>query len=261
MVYTWVLCGMLFAAQAVAQNDAETYLNDLWRRYKTAPALAITVNERETDASGETVDFRRTTIFCSERGGTRILSPTISWVHVNGQTFGDSRNFPGTYLSRLTGSAGSAALKAMDEMFPNDAIPFDARIRLAATWQEAFDHVLKAIGDDGSLTLEDGAWGDGAAATLLRATAADGSYKGVFYFDKATGLLRGRVEQFGTGEEAKSVASVSEPQIRSRLGQHIRFATAGRTGFPTYAALEADFLERYAMPTTAVLTPAPTPSP
>jgi hypothetical protein len=259
MVYTWVLCGMLFAAPAVAQSEAEAFLNDLWRRYKTAPALAITVHERETDTRGETVDFGRTTIFCSERGGTRILSPTISWVHLNGQTFGDNRDFPGTYLSRLTGSAGSAALKAMDEMFPNDSIPFDARIRLAATWKEAFAHVLKAIGDDGTLTIEDGAWGDGGAATLLRATAADGSYASVFFIDKATGLLRGRVEQIGTGDEAKLIASVSEPQIRARLGQDIRFATAGRTGFPTYEALEQDFLERYSMPSRAALSPTPSP--
>ena len=252
--------GVFLAAPAFAVDaDTEAFLQKLWRRYKTAPALAIVINEKETNGSGATIAVSRKTVVCSERGHTRILSPNLTWAHVSGQTFGDCRDFPGTYVAVSTGAAGSASLKAMESMFFSDTIPFDARLRLAASWEEAFEYVIKAVGEDGTMTIEEGEWGDGAAATLLRAKAADGSYEGVFFIDKATGLLRGRVEQFGIGASARVEASVSEPEIRARLGQELHFATAGRTRFPTFEAIQEDFNKRYQMPTTAIFNATSSP--
>lgn len=260
MLRTMFLLSLFLTAPVFAVDaDVEAFLHKLWRRYKTAPALVIIVNEKETNGSGDTIAVSRKTVACSERGHTRIVSPNLGWAHVSGQTFGDCRDFPGTYIAVLTGAAGSAALEAMESMFVSDTIPFDARLRLAVSWEEAFKHVLKAVGEDGTMTIEEGSWGDGAAATLLRAKAADGSYEGVFFIDKATGLLRGQVEQFGMGVSARVESSVSEPEIRARLGQELGFATAGRTKFPSFKAIQEDFDKRYQMPTTAIFNATSSP--
>lgn len=252
MVCSLLILSTLLTTSVVAladtDVDAEAFMQKLWRRYKTAPSLTIRINERQTTADGTTTSANRVTVFCSERGAVRIVSPATTWVHLNGQVLGDSRDFPGTYIAVPTGAAGSAAFKAMGTLFPMATPPFDAGLRMAGSWQDAFKHVLENVGDAGTITLEDGAWPDGAAATLLRAKSGDGEYHAIFYVDKETALLRGRIERFGSGDAAKYVASVSEPELKGRLGQEIRFPTVGRTRFESFDALQADFDERYAMP-------------
>ena len=186
----------------------------------------------------------RWTIFCSERGDVRVSSPTSTWVFRNGQTYGDSKFFPGTYISTATGANSGAAMKAMENMWPMTEFPIDLRMRMASSWQDAFKPALDRVGSDGTVTLEKGAWADGTAASVLRFRSADGAFEQTMWVDSKTNLLRGSLREEASGH----TSSVSEPELRARLGQEVRFGTAGRERFKDFKSLSAEFNQAYSMP-------------
>lgn len=233
------------AFAVTADQAADDFIKDLWRRYKTAPSLVIIVNSRSIDSEGAVKDFGRQVIFCSERGELRVTTPSNSWVSKKGQVYSDSKFFPGTYISNATGSNSAVVLKSMESMWPMTQFPVDLHLRLASSWQEAFRSTLDRIGPEGTVTVEEGKWAEDTPASIVRFRSADGSFQHTLWVDTETNLLRGSLLEDASGY----VTSVSEPEIRARLGQEVRFATAGREGFKDFKSLSAQFDKAYSMPT------------
>lgn len=233
------------AFAVTTDQAAEDFMKNLWRRYKTVPSLVIIVNSRSIDSEGTVKGLGRYVIFCSEKGELRVTTPSNSWVSKKGQVFSDSKFFPGTYISNVTGSNSAVVLKSMQSMWPMTQLPVDLHLRLASSWQEAFQSTLDRIGPDGTVTVEKGSWTEGEPASLVRFRSAEGSFQHTLWIDSETNLLRGSLLEDASGY----VTSVSEPEIRARLGQEVRFATAGREGFKDFKSLSAQFDKAYSMPT------------
>ena len=233
------------SAVALADQAAEDFMKETWRRYKTAPALVVIVSTRGFNEQGGTVDLRRYVIFCSERGYLRISSPTNTWVFRSGQVFGDSKYFPGSYIVEVIGANAGEALKSMEAMWPITELPVEARLRMAVSWQEAFKKFHDHVGSDAEITVEDGTWpGDDAPARIIRFRSADSASRATVWIDSESRLLRAWMLEDASGH----VSSVSEPELRNRLGQDIGFGTAGRTKYTDFKSLSEDFNTRYSMP-------------
>jgi hypothetical protein len=132
----------------------------------------------------------------------------------------------------------------MENMWPMTEFPIDLRVRMASSWQVAFKPALDRVGSDGTVTLEEGKWADGTAASVLRFRSADGVFEQTMWVDLGTNLLRGSLLE----ETSGYTSSVSEPELRARLGQEVRFGTAGREGFKDFKSLSTEFNQAYSMP-------------
>ena len=230
---------------ATADEAADTFMKEMWRRYKTAPSLVSIINGRTFDEQGRVNDLARFVVFCSERGELRVTTPTATWVYRAGQVYSDSAYFPGSYINTLVGGSSGAALEAMQSMWPTESLPTEVYLRMASTWQDAFKPFFEFVGPDAKVELEEGTWAsDNAPAILIKFSSADGATRATIWVDRNTNLLRGTLLEDASGY----VSSVSEPELRARLGQEIRFATTGRTKFEDFEAISSSFNTRYSMP-------------
>jgi hypothetical protein len=238
----------VFATVLSADQAANEFMNSVWRKYRTMPSSSVVINGRRFNRDGSVEEFSRHILFWSQKGGIRITTPSCIWVHEGGSVYSSNAYFPGCYLAKVVGSNSGKALAAMSEMWPGVDLPMDAHLRMANSWEEAFEEQIKQSGPEGTISVETAAWQEGVPSSLLTFQSANGDYEEKIWFDLAMGYMYGSVRrvQENTVERITGSQSLTEPTTNA--DKQIRFATSSREQFSSFADLSAVFTENFSIP-------------
>lgn len=238
------------AAAVVQSGPAAELMEQTWRRYRRIGSAAITATGARTWADGR-VDPIRSRSMIAPTGEVKVIGSDHNLTFKKGTAYADSPFYTGMQIQVPALPRPDAAVNALAEAWPVEAVPLAIRLRLGGSPESAFATLLEYAGDSPSIDVQAGVWSDGLACEILRVKSADGATDLALWIDQLTGFargLRGSIRPMN-GRPASTIEVLYET-IETERPPLIAVANRGVTGFDSYEAMVAAWNEKYAVPPT-----------
>lgn len=238
---------------AAEAAPAREFMEQLWRRYRRISSAGVTVTGSRVWADG-LVEPIRTRVMIAPTGEVKVLGADHNLTFKGGTAYADSIFYPGMQIRVPAQPRPDAAVEAMAEAWPRDAVPLAVRLRLGGSPESAFDTLLGYAGDLPRLDMQAGVWPDGRACEILRVRSDDAATDLAVWVDQLTGFIRGiRGSIRPMGDRPASTIEVVFETTETEKPPMIAVANRGVRPFDSFESMVRAWDEIYAVPPT----PAP----